>query len=123
VLADVRYNSATTEVLRIMPGLDRTLTAMLARDSAMAMQPPYPADQLRIAGGVPSLERKDAFGTRWTYVLGGDGRVQLLEVRGGASGNLFIHYAAYNDRGEPRELEVCRPRYYRAWLTFTDEDH
>ena len=122
VLADVRSDGTQTEVMRLMPGLDRQLTEMLARDTALTLRPPAPLDSLQSTRGVLTLDRQDASGQRLTYVFGTDGRVQLLEVRGGPRGSLFVQYADYDGQGRWKELNVCRPRYYRVQLTFDGDN-
>jgi hypothetical protein len=123
ILFDGRMNWAGVEVLRSMPGIDKSIIETLLRDLATAFQlPPSLAGGVE-KGGAFVVHDTGADTNKYTWTFDAhSGRLRETDVALGLFDTLHISYLHYNSAGWPSEISVTRKaRLYTISLSFTDD--
>ena len=125
ILFDARMNWAGVTVLRQMPGLDKSVVAILIEDLARAFQLPDSLEGLGEKGTKLVLRQSLSDNTKITWLFDAQsGRLRQTDVDMGAFDTLHIEYQRYNSRGWPEEMAVTRKaRFYNIAFTFTDNNN
>ncbi len=128
ILFDGRMNWAGVQVLRSMPGIDRSIIASLLTDLTTAFQLPESLKGIEAKGttpaGAPALlvlkkQCADTNHYAWTFDAH-TGRLRTLDVDMSLFKSLHIDYLRYDARGWPQELALKAPLYSISF-TFTDD--
>ena len=127
ILFDGRMNWAGVDVLRSMPGIDRSIIASLLTDLTTAFQLPEALKGIEARGTTPTgpallvLKKQGADTNHYTWTFDArTGRLRTLDVEMSLFKSLHIEYVRYDARGWPQELTLKAPLYSISF-TFTDD--
>jgi hypothetical protein len=123
VLFDGRMNWAGVEVIRSLPGIDKSIIETLLRDLATAFQLPASVATGTEKNGEFVIHDTGADTNKYTWTFDArSGRLRTTDVSLGLFDTLHIAYLRYNAAGWPAEILVTRKaRLYTINLTFTDD--